>query len=300
MSIEAFKNQDNRIHLKSSRLQVSILKPGKAYQNPRFDWTGFIADITLDGLHHFSAPHMDEAHTVILGQGLCNEFGMNEPVGRDESGPYTKIGIGLLPEGTDPKTPSIPLSDITPYSVEYKVSDQQITFHSQPLECSGYAVDYHKTITLSEDSIQVSYDLKNVGTKTIITDEYSHNFVLVNDYPIGPDYQLDFPYDVEDQVTTTTELTKYFTNTDLGLTWSQVPDMVYYFRKEMPGNTLKGQWQLRHKPTGIGMEETTDFEPKLFALWGESHVVSPELFYSVNLEPGARARWTRSFRFFSK
>lgn len=35
------------------RLDVEITEPGERYSGSRFDWTGFVAQITLDGKHTF-------------------------------------------------------------------------------------------------------------------------------------------------------------------------------------------------------------------------------------------------------
>ncbi|MBE3039355.1 MAG: hypothetical protein IMZ62_11155, partial [Chloroflexi bacterium] len=42
-----------RILLNSQRLEVEISTPGAAYHSTRFDWSGFITQVTLDGAHTF-------------------------------------------------------------------------------------------------------------------------------------------------------------------------------------------------------------------------------------------------------
>ena len=44
-------------------------------------------------------------------------------------------------------------------------------------------------------------------------------------------------------------------------------------------------------------KETVDFTPVKLTVWGLEHVISPEVFLSVRLEPGESADWTRVWRF---
>lgn len=297
-----FIQPDHRIILKNKRLEISILKPGKAYMNPRFDWNGFIAEVCLDGSHHFSAPHMDETGTIVLGQGLCNEFSMNKPIGLEASkisGHYPKIGIGLLADGTEPKSPRVPASDILPYETRIFEDKSSITFQSMAKDCNGYAFDYKKSIQLKDNWIIVDYTLRNAGTQPVTTDEYCHNFVLVDDHKIGSDYLLRHPYNLKQVVDSTNDLTESLSISDDGLTWRYQPDKVYYLRTDLSGNGSHGWWELIHKPSGIGMREEVDFTPDVFALWGESHVVSPELFVPIRLQPGETQTWQRRFQFFT-
>lgn len=302
MTENNFNDPSNLIILHNSRLRLSILKPGKAYMGPRFDWTGFITEVCLDNAHYFSASFRDPSTNVILGQGLCNEFGMNTPVGNKEEsvdGHFPKIGIGLLPQGTDTMSPVLPSDTITPYDISYVIGDSQVVFHSRPKNCNGYALDYNKKISLVDNQLIIDYHLTNTGSKSVQTEEYCHNFVHINNHPIGPAYSLDVPFDIKKEVETSSELTESFSLTGNTLTWSKTPQSVFYFKTPLPNSTIKGWWELIHKPTGVGMKEQVDFAPDLFALWGEDYVVSPELFKPIDLKPGETMTWQRIYTFFS-
>jgi hypothetical protein len=43
-----------------------------------------------------------------------------------------------------------------------------------------------------------------------------------------------------------------------------------------------------------------DFRPARIALWGMRHVISPEAFIEVDIEPGSAQKWTRKYEFFTR
>ena len=65
----------------SSRLAVEISEPGTLYRGARFDWTGFVTQVTLDQQHTFCAPEALPGGRGTGGMGLCNEFGIRQPLG---------------------------------------------------------------------------------------------------------------------------------------------------------------------------------------------------------------------------
>jgi hypothetical protein len=46
------------------------------------------------------------------------------------------------------------------------------------------------------------------------------------------------------------------------------------------------------------MKEVTDFIPERINVWGHKHVISPELFVSIDLEPGKKQKWRRRYTFY--
>ena len=54
-----------------------------------------------------------------------------------------------------------------------------------------------------------------------------------------------------------------------------------------------------HHATGIGLRETGSFPTSAINLWGWCHVISPELFIEINLEPGNAMEWSRQYHVFA-
>ena len=288
------------IQLYSNRLQVTLSFPGSAYQGSRFDWTGFITQVTLDGSHTFCVPESLQPGAGSGGSGLCNEFGIDQPVGYDDARPgelFPKLGIGLLrrPDG-DAYSFSRPYEVVQPFPVQMATGPDQAVISVEPLDCRGYAARLIKTIHVRENRLEIAYELENTGKKAILTHEYVHNFVGINRQPIGPDYRLRFPYPLN-----------LDGEASAGLDVLAIQESEIAFTGPLPGLYLRPQgytrsdtpqWEMLHQSSGAGLREVDDFMPLRVAVWGTFHVLSPEIFVGLSLPPRARQAWTRRFEFF--
>ena len=272
----------------NDRLQVELDLPGRYYRGSRFDWTGFITQVTLDGAHTFCVPESLQPGSGSGGNGFCNEFGIDLPVGYDEIGPaelFPKLGIGLL------RKPDLKAYDfsrvyeiVQPFKnrIESGVDWAQIT--SEPAECRGYAVRLIKQFHLQNNWLEINYKLENTGKKPILTHEYAHNFVGIDHLPVGPDYQLRLPYPVVLDPASTVggellEIHEYqisFKGSLSGL----------YLRPQGFSQTTEPQWEVALHSRHVGLREFDDFSPLRVAIWGTVHVISPEIFVSIAIKPG--------------
>jgi hypothetical protein len=53
-----------------------------------------------------------------------------------------------------------------------------------------------------------------------------------------------------------------------------------------------------HQPSGQGLRVTEQFPLFKFAVWGMSHVISPEFFFWIELQSGHTQTWKREYTFF--
>jgi hypothetical protein len=280
----------------SSRLSVEIAHPGGIYRGSRFDWTGFITQVTLDGLHTFCVPEQYEPGKGSGGIGLCNEFGIDTPVGYEEAKPgdrFPKIGIGLLTRKSEAPYNFFEPYAVDPYPFTVSYDGESAKFIAQPVDCRGYAVRLTKIVCVRDNHITIDYKLENTGSKTIVTNEYCHNFAGIDRHVMGKDYCLSFPYKIRVNRTAGS-----FTSHDDRILWEETPDRDFYgIIEREPGNEPY-QWQLLHVPSGVGMREISRLPVSKFAVWGSTHVVSPELFVKIVLKPGELQTWTREYEFF--
>jgi hypothetical protein len=306
------------IVLQSERLTVTIAAPGSMYRGTRFDWTGFVTQVVLDA-PPFGAPGRGgpprRGHTFCVvesyvpgqgtgGVGLCNEFGIELPVGYDDASPgesFPKLGIGLLTRPDD-----APYNFFRPYliaelfPVVVETTATQATFTVAPLECRGYAARLVKTVTVNENELTVAYVLENVGQKPLVTHEYCHNFMGIDSHPIGPDYVLRTPYPIT--LEPLGERMGRMASEDLEVVGGELrcrvmPQHQFYARLQGFSRTDMAQWELTHKPSGVTLKEYDDFTPVRVAVWGAIHVISAEVFVGINVQPGAMQRWTRRYTF---
>jgi hypothetical protein len=320
------------IKIKSAALSIDIAQPGSVYSGTRFDWTGFITQVTLTtpkgSQHTFCVPESLEPGKGTGGWGLCNEFGNDKVIGYSDAQPgelFPKLGIGLL------KRPELPLYNFMhphelqhPFTININTTEDQAKFIVDPIECRGYAVRYIKTITARENWLEIAYKLENVGSKLIDTNEYRHNFMAIDKHTIGTEYRLHFPYTIqlEDIARAYRQFlppvlrkmmpgfiqdkllrrvaapgNKYVQIKGNDFLFLSTPQAPFYFRPLGFSKTDGYQWELNHMPSGIQMREYDDFTPSRVAVWGTTHVISAEIFVDINLEPGQEKTWSRKYEF---
>ncbi|MUG43875.1 hypothetical protein [Paenibacillus woosongensis] len=288
--------------LSNEHLIVDIAAVGD-YKGTRFDWSGFITGITMrEGNHSFCVPESLKSGEGTGGSGLCNEFSLKEAIGYEDAtvgGQFPKLGVGLLT-----RTDAAPYQfyrnyPLQPYRIDAEIrNEQNIVFTVHPMSCGGYAAQLEKSISLDRNRLRIEYQLTNTGTREIRTEEYNHNFLGIDGQPIGPDYDLQFPFAIEawtDEPGTMDGL-----RIDGGaVAWERVPDKPFYFH--IGGYSTCASpwlWNLKHRPSGAGVREISSFPVYSAAVWGMGHVVSPEMFIRIELQPGESQKWSRIYEFY--
>ncbi|WNS46526.1 hypothetical protein [Paenibacillus sp. MMS20-IR301] len=289
--------------LSNGILTVEIADTG-AYSGTRFDWTGFITGVTLEqGGHTFCVPESRVPGQGTGGIGLCNEFGISRAIGYDEAAPgewFPKPGVGLLQKQKDEPYLFHGEYPLIPFTIHEERSGHSVTYTVEPLECRGYSMRLIKTITLNGNCLDISYLIENTGNEPLQIEEYIHNFVGINGASVGGDYELKLPGALQ-VVNPESGYTKNLLLVKEGaLTWSNKPDRQFYCRlagwEEADADYY---WELVHKPSGAGIRESGDFAAERIALWGDTHVISPEVFADITILPRHSKGWRRSYTFFA-
>ncbi|WP_166240675.1 hypothetical protein [Paenibacillus turpanensis] len=288
-----------------------------SYQGARFDKTGFITQVRLkhaDGFHTFCTFEKTDPDRIWSGgAGLCNEFGLFAAIGYEEAQIgelFPKIGVGLLTKPDESPYDFSRAYEIRPFEMDCDQGEDYVQYVVHPMECRGYAVRMSKRISLEQSQIIVDYELENVGSKAIATSEYVHNFLSINHQPIGPDYRLKFNVPMELKQMEEAYSPRVLEVGPEEIRWKSSPEQPFYcqFKRlqqpEQEAGQGQGQepvrWELLYLPEQIGVWEQCHSPVSTIALWGAAHVVSPELFIDLQLEPGQRAAWTRRFGFFQQ
>jgi len=330
MSLTIENNFPIKIH--SDQLTVEIAQPGSVYSGTRFDWTGFITQVTLvspgGARHTFCVPESLEPGKGTGGWGLCNEFGNDKAIGYADAQPsesFPKLGIGLLKRPEQPNYNFfLPHEIKQQFPIQIGTTENQAVFTIEPIECRGYAVRYVKTVSAHENWLEIAYRLENTGSKPIDTNEYCHNFMGIDEHPIGPDYRLHFPFTIqlEDIATAYRHFlppllrillpgflldmllkrmaapgNKAVKVQDADFGFVTTPQAPFYFRPLGFTKTDGYQWELTHLPSGVQMREFDDFTPCRVAVWGTAHVISAEIFVDIHIDPGQEKTWTRKYEF---
>jgi len=292
------------IVLENSMLRLTIEEPGLVYKNSRFDWTGNISQILFENKFTFcSAETTKEFDSKRHGQGLYNEFGIVKPIGYDDCAvgeKFPKIGVGLLTKKNNDAYNFLTAYEIDPFDIQIEKGKEWIKYTVIPKDCRGYSTKLIKKIGLSGNSFTIDYVLENTGTQNIQTNEYCHNFIAINRSDIDEHYTLRVPCEIikpSSMIEAVNHENAVILNTN-SVNFNFTPEKDFFYSPLTEFHSENGEWEITHDSIGVGMKENTDFIPEIMNVWGSKHVISPELFIKIDLEPGQKLKWRRNYKFY--
>jgi hypothetical protein len=299
--------------LASGDLRVTIALPDAQhgfYRSTRFDWSGMITRVTLNGARFYGpwfdgvSPGVhdfaDTAQGIVVAPrnaatGPAEEFASRDgetvpgynttPAG----GTFIKIGVGRL------RKPDLQAYD---HFAAYAIVDHgtwtvrkgkdRITFvqHLAP-DAGGYGYDYEKTITLTPGGgMTIAHRLRNIGSKPIHTQVYNHNLARFDDAPTGPGVRVQFPFAPTGPISAP-QLAAI------------EGDTVRYLAPLAPGDRVQLPVQTAtpgpfHVTGANGASITMQTQSPLVrsVLWSIRSAVAIEPFIQIDVAPGAEQRWS--------
>jgi hypothetical protein len=284
--------------LQNEHLEVHIDHPLENYQESRFDWTGKIRTVKFRGLLVSGLEKPAGAEDPRDGRGFYNEFGIDQAVGFEETeigGWFHKIGVGLLKK-EDHEYHFHKSYETRPADFQVLEKPGSLLINCKSASVNGFAYRLEKEISLLEDGFGVQYALHNSGSQALQTNEYNHNFIAINQEPIGRHYVLKFPFAIKPDLLGETVNPEGKVRFDRdAITFSGSPTEPFFFSNLSGGRELTG-WELQHTQLKIGIREMVDFPSQALNLWGWGHVVSPEIFFKLLVLPGQTMRWKRTWQ----
>ncbi|MFK7920887.1 MAG: hypothetical protein AB8H47_02975 [Bacteroidia bacterium] len=287
--------------IRNKQLEVLIDLPHENYAGARFDWSGKIAEVKFNGEFISGVELLASKAGDNYGRGFYNEFGIESPLGFSETKRgdwFHKIGVGLLQKKDDDYAFS-KAYPIKPCNFDVKTSLNNVQFICNAPLVNGFSYKLKKEIELLENGFVIKYFLKNTGEKAIITDEYNHNFLAINDDKIGDDYQLKFPFELlpeQFEESVNPEEAVNFGHSEIS--FNNTPKEAFFFSNLSGGKAVEAKWELNNHHHKVGIRETGDFQTKKINLWGCGHVISPELFFEISLQTKQSINWTRRYELF--
>lgn len=287
--------------LKNQNLEIQIDFPLENYNFSRFDWTGKIVSLKFKNIQLASIEDPNCQNQNLLGKGLYNEFGIETPLGFDETEIgdwFHKIGVGLLKKEDEKYVFSKPYK-IKPAEFRTSIDGNRVLIHCVSHVANGYSYELQKQIELKATSFIIKYSLKNTGKKTIHTEEYVHNFMSIYDDFNGKNFRLNFPFDLKPELFgETVNPEKAISLGEREVFAKSSPNEQFFFSNLSGGKSVPAAWELFHLKTNIGIREKTSFQTNKINLWGWKDVISPELFFEINIEPNESKEWARTYEFF--
>ena len=300
------------IQLSNGVIEVNVYSPDPDngyYRGSRFDWSGIVSQVSYQGhtfLSEYIVPHdpTKNGHTV----GLSEEFGMGidglpAPLGYENAQPgetMLKVGAGLL-ERIDEQGYR--------FGYDYKITDTGTwrsthgrtwaQFVHEITSDNGYGYLYTKRIELADNEPKVIIHrvLKNTGTRFIKQGHYNHNFVIIDDKPIGKGYVITLPFEIKADSDMRGLID--IKGSQLILGGSIEPDKPVFARLSgFQGTVDDNEAIIQHVNSGVGVRISGDYPVVRYNLYAAHNCICPEPFVELAVAPGQEAIWRGSYTFF--
>jgi hypothetical protein len=267
------------------------------YRGARFDWSGMIARAEYRGhtfFGPFRTPHQPEGTDFVVGP--AEEFGMAAPLGYAEARvgeTFLKIGVGLLEKIEEPQYRFFhPYTIRRPGTWKIRSGRSWIEFQ-QEMAAAGWGYRYTKRVALvgKTPAFTIHHRLRNTGTRRIETDQYGHNFIAIDDDPIGVNYRLRFPFRAPEQQSLSGIAA--VEGNEIRFTGTLGPDQSLFTRLAgLRGTAADYETLVENLKTGAAIRITSDVAPAEFRFYAARTAACPEPFLALNLAPGEEKTWT--------
>jgi len=79
------------------------------------------------------------------------------------------------------------------------------------------------------------------------------------------------------------------------ISWKSAYKSQFFLGSMDTGKKVKAAWALENSVLKVGIRESGNFVPEKINFWGNTHVVSPEIFARIDLPPGKSMSWVREY-----
>lgn len=289
---------EDRIHLKSDRLEIDVLRDGTRYQGSRYDWSGIIEQVCLDKKHTFcSEERYNGEYGGMKGIGLCGVFEWADTHIYDSIPAFDSfplLGVGLLRKPDNGPFIFNKPHVVEPFTRETEYGENWIKIHTLPRLCCGVAVDQLKAIAVEGNAITIEQTLKNVGSVDIEAVEFNHNFIKFDGETICSDYWTTLPYSPaitlrRGELTLTTSGYK-------PQRFDEVSGSLAFRIRGCEG--LNTHWmKTSNCKTGTYMLVQDDFPVSCMYCFTNPDTFSTETYKPISLKPGEEMSYTRRYSF---
>jgi hypothetical protein len=292
-------------------VKLTVLLPDPLrgyYRGPRFDWAGTVALAEWNG-HTFlgswrSAPHQPRANDDTAG--TAGEFGMGPltgnppPIGYEDADigeTFLKVGVGrLVKTAAEPYSFGALYRIARPASWDIRLGERSISFVQDEGLVRGQAFRYSKTIEVepSMPGFAVHHVLENTGELAILQTHYCHNFIRIDERPVGREYAIELAFAA-------------FFGQEAGgvleakgrtitLRRDPGPEEGFFALLEGFGGTTEHA-HVTVRAAGTGVRISVSEPICRFQVFGTGRTICPEPFVRIDLAPGKAMRWSIRYEF---
>lgn len=274
------------------------------YRGTRFDWSGVIASLRYAGHEFFGEwfeKHDPTKHDGIVGpvEEFVPEDGGLGYCEATTGGTFIRIGVGVVRKPKEmeyQKFGTYEMVDSGKWSVA-KATDS-IEFRHELNGADGYSYEYAKLVRLGETGPKLCIDhkLKNTGTRPIATEQYNHNFFVIDSRTTGPEMRMRFPFELraEDHLK--------------GLADVCHCEIVFLRKFEKGESVLTGLkvgtssapvcFAIENHKTRAGVRVTGDRALSRLVFWAMRKTICPEPYIALRVEPGHETTWRWIYEFY--
>jgi hypothetical protein len=287
--------QNNEVKMK---LYLPDIQNGY-YRGTRFDWSGIISSFTFQGHEFFGEwsktrnPLNSSDITGPVNGYLLPGLGYETANAGDE---FIRIGIGaLMKENEDNYQPFKTYNFIDNGEWSTKSGNDWIEFIHKLNSISGWGYIYKKRIELTSDmpGFKMSYYLENTGDKLIETDQFNHNFFVIDNTAPGTDFYIEFPFRCSTENNRQLLNSPVVTVENNRLVFQKaVTDRDVWIKLGGFGHNISDN-RFVIKNTKAGAEITVSGNIPLYDLifWANKKALSPETFIYLKIPPGQVMKW---------
>jgi len=189
---------------------------------------------------------------------------------------------------------------VDPGSRTFHQSPNSAVFEHELKHESGFGYRYTKTIRLAEGKPEFTLEhvLRNTGTRVIETDQYNHNFFVIDDTTTGPGVSIVFPFqpkaarDLEGKAQIRGHALQFLRELNPG--GESVSTEIEGF-----GSTAADyDFRIEKRKAGAGVRIRGDQPLSKIFFWSIRTVACPEPYIHLRVEPGQEARWTITYELY--
>ena len=271
------------------------------YRATRFDWSGIIYSLRYKGHEYFG--EWKKSHDPLVFEDITGpaESYISPGLGYQQAKPgegFIRIGIGVLEKPEEKGyTWNKTYSFIDQGKWTVNKGDDWIEFVHE-LDYEGYGYVYSKKIELkkNEPGFKIIHQLKNTGSKIIETDQYNHNFFVIDGLKPGPSFSIKYPFAIS-----TTDNLKGLMKMD---------NQTLFFKKSFIDTSLYFEIQgysneiTDHEITVLNHKTNASISFKCskpiykMSFWACETTLCPENFVYISVLPGKKENWISDYTVF--
>lgn len=270
------------------------------YRGTRFDWSGVLHSLVFDGHEYFGEwQESDDPHLHDHITGPVDSFEVDTEIADGET--FFRVGVGVCGKAKPDSNWKHPFRVLNPGKWQVKHGENWIEMvHKLTDARTGKGYHYAKrlTLTLGKPELVIDHFLSNIGTVPIETEAYNHNFFVIDEQATGPDFTIQFPFEVgadRDLKANCTVSGKELTYTAAVREGDQAFGMLTGFSADEEDH----RFDLYNRKSKAGVRMVTDRPMDRLRFWSPSTTICPEPFIKLKIKPGQSERWSIRYSFYT-